>query len=372
MKILYVAMKYDYGRPEQGFSFEHYNFFDSLFHLGHDIVYFDFMTLAADLGRDGMKPDLMFTVLFLDELDPSVVTKISRLSETATLNWFADDHWRFETFTRHWAPNFNWVVTTAASALPKYESIGFRNVIKSQWACNHFLYRKLDLPPKWDVTFVGQPHGNRPETIQFLRDAGIDVHVWGRRWESGRISQDAMIRVFNQSRINLNLSNASRPVLYPPVTSERVRGYVDRNKVGRVAKKPLRPLVNAVRRRRSAPGVATTLGVLPDQIKGRNFEIPGCGGFLLTGQADDLIRYYEPELEVSCFEDREDLIAKVIHYLEHDDERARIAEAGLSRTLRDHTYAARFLEIFERVGLGHRHIEADGAAGSVLEVSTNA
>ena len=28
MKILYVAMKYDYGNPKRGYSFEHYNFFD--------------------------------------------------------------------------------------------------------------------------------------------------------------------------------------------------------------------------------------------------------------------------------------------------------------------------------------------------------
>jgi spore maturation protein CgeB len=315
----------------------------------------------------------MFTVLFLDELDPSVVRKISQMPDTVTVNWFADDQWRFETFTRHWASNFDWAVTTAASALPKYEAIGFGNVIKSQWACNHFLYRKLDLPLEWDVTFVGQPHGDRRETIQLLRDADIDVRVWGRRWESGRISQDEMIRVFNQSRINLNLSNASRPVLHPPGTGDRARGFVEQHSIGRLAKRPLRPLVDAVRRRRRPAGgdVAPPLS-LPEQIKGRNFEVPGCGGFLLTGLTEELELYYEPEREVSCFESREDLVAKVIHYLENDEERAEIAEAGWRRTLRDHTYAARFAEIFDRIGLDHRPSGTEGSTGSVLEVSTHA
>jgi len=37
--------------------------------------------------------------------------------------------------------------------------------IKPTWeipkACNHFTYQKLDLPLEYDVTFVGQPYGNR-------------------------------------------------------------------------------------------------------------------------------------------------------------------------------------------------------------------
>ena len=229
MTILYVATKYDYGKPEQGYSFEHYNFYDALLRMGYDILYFDFVTLMQEHGRDWMnrrllevvkaeKPDLMFTVLFKDELKMDAVREISENAGTVTVNWFCDDHWRFNNFSRYWAPSFNWVVTTAQSALPKYAEIGYKNVIKSQWGCNHSLYRKLDLPLKYDVSFVGQPHGNRRGTIQALRKAGVNVNVWGQGWETGRLSQEEMIRVFNQSRINLNLSNASRPIGAPNVT----------------------------------------------------------------------------------------------------------------------------------------------------------
>lgn len=51
MLILYVALKYDYGKPKQGCSFEHYNFYNTLLHMGHDILYFDFMTLMQKYGR---------------------------------------------------------------------------------------------------------------------------------------------------------------------------------------------------------------------------------------------------------------------------------------------------------------------------------
>ena len=368
MRILYVAMKYDYGKEERGYSFEHYNFYHSLLHMGHDILYFDFMTLMQEHGRDWMnrrllevakaeKPELMLTVLFTDELDPAVVREISENTDTVSLNWFCDDHWRLDNYSRHWAPCFNWVVTTAKGALPKYDLLGYRNVIKSQWACNHFLYRKSDLPLKYDVSFVGQPHGNRRQIIQALRDKGVNVHAWGTGWEFGRLAQEEMISVFSQSRINLNLSNAS-----PPVPTPRFRaGDVARTWVSRtLAIVPFGSRIKTTGKRwLSTIGESLPVAKCPDfpeiggshrtdQIKGRNFEIPGCRGFLLTGRAEDLENYYEIDKEVVCFDDADEIIEKVRYYLRNEDERAAIAQAGYDRTLREHTYAHRFTEIFQR------------------------
>lgn len=373
MKILYVAMKYDYGNPARGLSFEHENFYSALTALGHDLHYFDFMTLGQELGRAEMnrrlletaqaeKPDLMFTFLFTDELDPKVVQKISRETATVTLNWFADDHWRFETYSARWAPNFDWVVTTASSAVPKYERIGYRHAIKSQWACNDAGYRKLELPMTYDVSFIGQPHGNRREVIETLRSAGIAVHTRGYGWPEGRVSQEEMVRVFNQSRINLNLPNASSKAL--------TRTDMLRNSVARVV--ATTPLVGraALRAREVArsgrvyypgrTGESARVAWLPEQIKGRNFEVPGCGGFLLTGPADDLESYYTPDAEIAVFADIDDLVAKIRYYLDHEDERRAIAEAGYARTLAEHTYSRRFAEIFSTMGLSE---DASAKAG---------
>ena len=373
MRILYVAMKYDYGRPEQGFSFEHCNFYDSLVHMGHDILYFDFMTLLKDHGRESMnrrlaevakteQPDLMFSVLFKDELDPLTVRALSHKRGLTTVNWFCDDHWRFDNFTCHWAPCFTWSVTTAASALPKYESLKYPNVIKSQWACNHFLYKKTELDLRYDVTFVGQPHGNRRQVIKALQDAGINVLAWGNGWESGRISQEQMIDVFGRSRINLNLANSSVRVGHIAPDAEGVESLgatTIRRRVGRVLDTvPFGTHVKTIGRallkpKESDQTQTATLSVsgrnYADQIKGRNFEIPGCGGFLLTGSADNLEQYYQDGREVAIFHD-EELIDKIRYYLAHDEERSAIAQAGHERTLREHTYVHRFREIFSTMG----------------------
>lgn len=359
LRILCAVMKYDYGNPARGLSFEYWNLQHSLAQMGHEIIPFDFMTLLHELGRRKMnrrlwemvrseRPDLLFAVLFREELDKRVIRKISSATDTVTLNWFCDDHWRFDNYSRHWAPDFNWVVTTAKSALPKYRAIGYQNVIMSQWGVNHSLYRKLNLPLIYDVSFIGQPHGNRRAIIDSLRQAGIDVKVWGHGWAAGRVSQEEMIQIFNQSRINLNLSNASstdwrRP---PPTPIEAAR-----IKLGRAMERsgPGRRLKSWRSQRISQ---ARAMVQFPEQIKARNFEVPGSGGFCLTSQAENLDEYFKLDREVACYDSPENLIETIQHYLANEDQRATIAKAGYWRTLKDHTYEQRFKQIFQTIGFG--------------------
>jgi spore maturation protein CgeB len=349
-------MKYDYGRPEQGYSFEHTNFYDSLINMGHDVIYFDFMALLHEHGHswinrrivevvESEKPELLFAFLFTDEFDLETFRSISAKENTTTLNWFADDHWRFEKFSRHWAPCFNWAVTTSALALSKYDTAGITNIIKSQWGCNHFLYRPLDLPPLYDVTFIGQPHGNRRAIIDSLRARGIEVKAWGTGWESGRVDQEDMIRIFNQSRINLNLSNASVTGEGGADNLRRVAGKVlSRIPCGKGLKKLLKKADQNLTTIKAVPAY-------PDQIKGRNFEVPGCGGFILTGLADDLEQYYTPGEEIATFTDINNLAEKIRFYLREEENRDCVRKAGYERTIARHTYVHRFSDIFRQMGL---------------------
>jgi spore maturation protein CgeB len=248
------------------------------------------------------KPDLMVVVLFTEELNKETIKRISSMGDIITLNWFCDDHWRFEKFSKKWAPCFNWVITTDYAAIEKYSKIGVDNVILSQWACNHRLYFKMDLPKIYDVSFIGQPHGNRRQVINTLRKAGIDVRTWGYGWKEGKLTLREMVEVINQLKINLNLNKTSVP------------GH--------------------------------------EQIKGRDFEIPGCGGFLLTGFSANIEEYYKIGEEIVCYSDIDDLVGKIRYYLQHNEEREDIAAHGYRRTLHDHTYDLRFKTIFREIGIG--------------------
>jgi len=218
-KIMYVAMRYDYGRELQGTSFEYNNFYRTLIRMVPEVIEFDFMTIGQKVGWEAMnralleqaraeKPDLVFFVLFTDEIRQETLRTLSQ--EFVTYNWFCDDHWRFSSFSRHYAPCLQYVSTTDRDALPRYARIGYDHVLLTQWACNNFDYIKRDGSAMTiDVSFVGQPHGNRRSVKRYLERSGIKVTAFGQGWENGRISQGEMIRVFNESRINLNLSNSS-------------------------------------------------------------------------------------------------------------------------------------------------------------------
>jgi spore maturation protein CgeB len=290
------------------------------------------------------KPQVMFTIPFQDELDPGVITQISQESSTATIAWFCDDHWRFDSYTRRWAPCFRWSVTTSAAAVSKYHAIGYQNVIHSQWACNHFSYFPSTLPLKYDLTFVGQPHGDRRHWIDALGRCGIRTRVWGNGWESGRLTQEEMIEVFSTSRINLNLSNSSSNGEQPG------NGFV-RQLARAGARRVPSPVKNFVKGLRTAnsSGLAVK-DSSRQQIKGRNFEVPGCRGFMLTGEAEDLDMYYQRDQEIICFSSLQDLIQKIQYFLSHDDEREAVAQAGYHRTIQEHTYVHRFADIFRIAG----------------------
>jgi len=88
----------------------------------------------------------------------------------------------------------------------------------------------------------------------------------------------------------------------------------------------------------------------------RMFEATGCGTLLITDWAENLADYFEPEREVVTYHDPEECADKARWFLDHDEERRRIAAAGHARCLAEHTYAqrARRLEALVRSHMGER------------------
>lgn len=317
-KLLYVGAKYDYGDKTRGLSYEHRNFHSSLkswcARQGCEFEHYDYYTRGQEIGLDLMtqelrevaqkeRPTFLFSVLVDFHLDPrhEVFSEISKTGETTTLQWFCDDHWRFDQYSKQVAPHFQFVTTTASSAVAKYAQIGLADrVIKTQWACNHELYAPFDIPQDIDASFVGMPHGDRVAFLNTLAQNGLPISVFGFGWQGRpRLPFHQMVRLFSRSRINLNLSNSSM--------------------------------------------------LSRQQIKGRNFEVPGAGGFLLTGQADNLEEYYIDGREVVIYSSAEDLVDKARYYLAHDSERRQIAQAGCQRTLAEHTWHHRYDKIFHEI-----------------------
>jgi spore maturation protein CgeB len=332
--VLWVGTAHEYGDPALGPSFEEMNFRSALEGMGNDVVAFDFLARERAADRDTMnaeleraaadvRPDLVFLFLHEEQISTRTIERIGARG-ISTLNWFADDHWRYERFSRHYARALTWSVTTDPDAVAKYEADGLAGkVLLSQWACNRYAYDRVAAELDFDVTFVGQPHGNRREVVREIAAAGIDVRCFGNGWDGGRVGHEQMVRIFSTSRVNLNLANSSTP---DPTLRARLGAYA------------------RGRRPDTAPR--------PSQIKGRTFEVPGSGGFLLTDRVAHLERYFDVGREIAAFSSTGELIEQLRFWLDRPDERAAVAEAGYRRVRAEHTYDHRFAEIFRAIGLG--------------------
>lgn len=86
---------------------------------------------------------------------------------------------------------------------------------------------------------------------------------------------------------------------------------------------------------------------ISNDINYRTFETCGCKTMLLTNYTPGLERLFDIGKEIVVYTSIEDLDNKVKYYLENDNERNIIAEAGYQRSKREHTYFERSKKLVE-------------------------
>lgn len=314
-KILYVGLLHNYGKSVEGFSYEHMNIeaglldcvkkgmFEVECWYPDDTRYHKY---CDEIFIEG-KFDAIFHVAFNESLDlPEEVARLALKQDIPVIQWDCDSSWRFHNWILPRKNRVSHFITTHTATVPWYNQNGMK-VIKSQWAGSP-RYIKRDLSKKYDVSFVGQKHGIRPEIMEALYKANVDVDLFGNYWEGYpnwhgyKTDFEDIIQVFNESKICLNLSNPWH------------------------------------------------IGTMP-QIKGRHFEIPQCGGFQLCTPADDLTSYFVEGKEIVTVRSTEEMAEKISYYLQHDAQREEIAKAGRDRMLKDHQWSNRFDHIFKEVGI---------------------
>ncbi len=344
MKVLFAGLEYDRYDPTRGNSFEWNNFYGALKRLEDVEVSCASFHEILTLGRQGFadkllaqvdreKPDLVFVFMYTDELSPETIRRLR--AKTTVLGWFSDDHWRFDNYSRYYANAFSWVATTYSKAPERYCAIGQKNVIRSQWFCDAGSYVPVDCAKDTDVSFVGLKNEGRAQLAGQVRAAGIPLSLYGGGWDGGRLPQAEFTRLFSRSKINLNMVSP--------------RSLWERNSFGRLFAR--RSLNRFVPDFHAINNVRSWFNSRILQIKGRPFEIAACGGFCISGYADDFETYYEENKEMVFYRSPEDLIEKIRYYLAHSEEAGRIAKAGYERTLREHTAEKRFAAMFAIMGL---------------------
>ena len=242
-----------------------------------------------------IKPDYVFHPTYKADVLPIIWAELSAFYNT--IAWNSDDDRRYDDFTRDYCRNFKYSITTYEHI---YNRMTHQGRILSQWGANQFYFKpiidtKLLQSNTWkaktiDVSFVGQRHTNRLDML-----GGLPIEKYGSGWDSG---------------------------------------FVDFKEVGKIIAS-------------SKISIAPSMGVAGRQLKLRPFEITACGTLCLCELMSGIEEYFVPDKEIVLFDTKEELKEKIQYYLEHNEERKAIAQAGYQRTIKDHLWSNRLKAIFK-------------------------
>ena len=94
----------------------------------------------------------------------------------------------------------------------------------------------------------------------------------------------------------------------------------------------------------------------------RLFELPANGVMQISDGGEYLSDFFEVGSEIVGYRDADDLIDKIRYYLDHEEERKRIALNGYGRAMRDHRFRHRMTQAGELIERGMRQLGAEAQA----------
>ncbi len=340
LKILVVSPLFGGSHPIARYSARGFR------HLGHDAELLDFAPFyaahkaLAEVTKDkgglnklsqewlqflgevllckvrDLRPDLVFC-LAQAPINPPLVRAL-KAEGALVAYWFVED---FQVFP-YWqdlAPEVD--VFFALQREPFFQElhkVGAKHVAFLPLAADTDIYRPVSLTPEEKrrygaaLAFVGAGYRNRREFFRGFLD--LDFKIWGSDWDlnsmlapaiqnqGARVAEDEAVKIFNASRINLNLHSS-----------------------------PFH------------------LGINPDgdYLNPRVFDLAAAGAFQLVDGRSQLPEFFLPEEELATFSSLSEARDKIGYFLAHEDERCEMAQKGRERCLREHTYAIRLREALE-------------------------
>ena len=265
-------------------------------------------------------PDLVFAVAGAP-LDPETLRGLGQLGVTRAL-WFCEDA-HVMSYWSELADLYDTVFHLQPGALSEQLRKAGAYAVELPMGFDPKLHRPIELSPEeqtrygCNASFVGAGYHNRRHFLPALFSLGL--RIYGTEWPNSAGFLDAMPepnvrqssedsnRIFNASRVNLNLHSS-----------------------------PWCDGVNPV----------------GDFVNPRTFELAGARCFQLVDERSELAHFFEPGVELVTFADIDECRRKLRYYLDHPDERAEIAAAGQRRALAEHTYRHRMESAMEALSAG--------------------
>ena len=270
--------------------------------MGHEVYFYDTVEpLEKDFNAvvEKFKPELIFCCLTNNRIiapyEPwDNLLKETEAGRTTTFNWFCDDTWRYDDFSKFACRYFSVVSTPEPQYISRYKTDGYSNVILGGWHTNVDLFPALKYENKdIEMSFMGALTDIRKEF--FEKHSEFPVQLF-----SG-VSQEEMLDIFAKTKIGINLS-------------------INENDSARKT-----------------------------QMKQRMFEVPAGKGLLFTEHHQGLEYFFEPNKETITFKDDVEFKEKLKFLLNNPTTVEKIAMAGHKRFLAEHESKTRLSKVINQI-----------------------
>jgi len=154
-----------------------------------------------------------------------------------------------------------------------------------------------------DVVFVGAKIADRGVFIDYLKDNGINVNVYGKGWDVGMLTTEEMLAAYKFSKISLNF-------------------------------------------------IKTIDGSGRFQLKARLFEIIMAGGFVLSEHNDELAEYFDIGHEIDTFRSPDELLDKIKFYLEKSELRMEMQTRAARRVHKSYSFESNWRRYLRDIETG--------------------
>ena len=300
MKILLTINKTYRQQIDGGY----YNIYLPLQQLGHEVYFYDTVSPEEkDYNKviESFKPDLIYCCMTgnksIAPFEPwEQIKKETDSGRTKTFNWFADDDWRFDNFSKHACHSCNVCPSNDEFSIDKFKEIGYSNIFIGDWHTNYDLFPKRAYEEKdIDLSFVGSLNPTRKSLIDYCESKGLEItKIFG-------VPHSELLDSFTRSKVGINVStNDNHP--------QKIT-----------------------------------------QVKLRIFEVTAGMGLLMTSYHKGIERYFDIDKEIISFKTSEEFVQKYNFLKTRPKLIKQIALKGHNRFLKDHESKVRLPRVLKEI-----------------------
>jgi spore maturation protein CgeB len=267
------------------------------------------------------RPDL---VLVLDAAGKSFAAdKVDAIRQMGirTAVWISDDPYHSDE-TMLIAPHYDYVFTLELNCVELYRQLGCKQVYYLPFAANipTFVNSGVPTPYRKEICFIGSAFWNRVQLVDEIADylKNKEVIINGYWWDRLKSYQ---------------------------LLADKIQGYWLSPEESAKYYHGAKIVINLHRSIDDASHNTNSRQIEARSLNPRLFEIAACGTLQLTDVREELSHFYTPGVELDTYASPQELMDKIDYYLNHEEERQQIALRGFSRTMREHTYRNRLIQL---------------------------